>query len=67
MERAMIDANGLPDWDDPRVQLVYKILCDPDLDTPPNREEHWEGWIARNIVAALSSFSSSPRDTETKS
>lgn len=43
----------LPDWEDPRVQIVYKVLCDPDLNTPPNPEEHWEGWVSRQIVAAL--------------
>jgi hypothetical protein len=46
--------NGLPDWEDPRVQIVYKMLCDASLNEPPNPEEHWEGWISRNIVAALS-------------
>lgn len=38
-------------WESWRVQLVYRILCDGKH--PPNPEEHWEGWIARRIVAAL--------------
>lgn len=49
----MADRTALPEWNDPRVQIVYEILCDIDLCTPPNPEEHWEGWTARNIVAAL--------------
>jgi NTP pyrophosphatase (non-canonical NTP hydrolase) len=43
----------LPEFEDARVQIVYKMLCDDDLNIPPNPEEHWEGWISRNIVAAL--------------
>lgn len=46
-------ASELPAWEDPRVQTVYNMLCDPALDTPPNPEEHWEGWVSRNIVKAL--------------
>jgi len=38
-------------FDDPRVQTVYRILCDT---TEPPPEEHWEGFVARRIVAALS-------------
>jgi hypothetical protein len=38
-------------WEDPRVQIVYTLLCADEA--PPDREEHWEGWIARRIVAAL--------------
>lgn len=38
------------DFDDPRVQAVYAILCD---ETPPPTGEHWEGFAARRIVAAL--------------
>jgi hypothetical protein len=41
----------LPPFDDPRVQLVYGLLCDTDSHPPP--EQHWEGWLARRIVAAL--------------
>ena len=40
----------LAKWDDPDVQLVYKLLCDDEV---PSKEEHYEGWIARRIVAAL--------------
>ena len=40
----------LPEWADPDVQAVYKILCDDE--TPPDGE-HWEGFIARRIVAKL--------------
>ena len=40
----------LAKWDDPRVQLVYGILTDGAL---PPKDEHWEGWVARRIVAAL--------------
>ena len=39
-------------FDDPRVQLVYGILCGPD---DPPMGEHWEGWVSRRIVNALSS------------
>lgn len=37
-------------WDDARVQTVYRLLCD---DTQPPENEHWEGFVARRIVAAL--------------
>lgn len=47
-------SEALADWDDPRTQTVYEILCDPD--EPPNPEEHWEGWKARRIVAAVASW-----------
>jgi phosphatidylethanolamine-binding protein (PEBP) family uncharacterized protein len=52
----MTDAiRALPPWDDPRVQVVYALLCDwPD---PPDGE-HWEGWVARNIIAALEATAS---------
>ena len=39
-------------WEDPRVQAVYEILCDHG-DAPHDPSEHWEGWIARRIVDAL--------------
>ncbi len=54
-QRSSSGADGLPDWEDPRVKAVYDILCDDDLNTPPNPEEHWEGWVSRNIVKALCS------------
>lgn len=38
-------------FSDPRVQIVYEILCDDN--TPPTLEQHWEGWAARKIVDAL--------------
>jgi hypothetical protein len=49
----------LPDWEDPRVQIVYELLC-ADLVPPGN--DHWEGWVARHIVAALNQ--SSPPKTQ---
>lgn len=39
-------------FDDPRVQTVYSLLCNAEDAPPP--EQHWEGWIARRIVDALS-------------
>lgn len=39
------------DWPtDPRVKLVYELLC--DTSEPPG-DLHWEGWLAERIVAAL--------------
>ena len=46
-----VSAADLPEFEDPRVQIVYELLC--DIQQPPNPEEHWEGWNARRIVAAL--------------
>jgi Lar family restriction alleviation protein len=40
----------LPDFNDDRVKTVYELLC--AMDTPP-AGEHWEGFVARRIVAAL--------------
>lgn len=37
-------------FDEPRVQIVYEILC---ADEAPPKGEHWEGFIARRIVDAL--------------
>ena len=41
----------LPSFDDPKVRLVFDILCDDTL--PPNPEHRWESWYAKRIVAAL--------------
>lgn len=41
----------LADWDDPDVQIVYRILCDDRQ--PPDEAEHWEGWVARRIVGTF--------------
>lgn len=42
------------DWPtDPRVKLVYELLC--DTSEPPG-DLHWEGWLAERIVAALSAL-----------
>ena len=41
----------LPSFDDPKVRLVFEILCDDEL--PPNPEHRWESWYAKRIVAAL--------------
>jgi hypothetical protein len=46
------------DFDDAQVQTVYNILCDADEGKP--REEHWEGWKARRIVAALTTPPAQP-------
>lgn len=41
-------------WDDPRVQRVYEVLCSNEAPPP---EQHWEGWVARRIVDALAAVS----------
>ena len=43
-------AREMPPFDDPRVQQVYEILCE---DNAAPYGEHWEGFAARRIVAAL--------------
>lgn len=45
------DDQPTANWEDERTQVVYRLLCSDDA--PPNMEEHWEGWVARRIVAAL--------------
>lgn len=40
----------LPDFYDHQVQVAYHLLCDDEMPPPP---EHWEGFVARRIVAAL--------------
>lgn len=43
----------LPDFEHPIVLGVYKILADDCAEQKPP-DEHWEGWVARRIVAFLS-------------
>ena len=43
--------NMAPEFDDPAVQEVYRILCLTELPGPS--EEHWEGKMARMIVASM--------------
>ena len=38
-----------PSFDDPRVQLVYSMLCDDDSYATEG-DEHWEGAIDRKSV-----------------
>lgn len=45
--------SALPPFEDSCVQVVYEILCGDK--EPPNKDEHWEGWVSRKIVAALRS------------
>ncbi|MDG4650136.1 hypothetical protein P6F26_16935 [Roseibacterium sp. SDUM158017] len=45
------EVERLPEFEDPDVQAVYKLLTDDTLPDNPNAwEEHWEGWTARHIV-----------------
>lgn len=45
---------ALPPFNDPRVRVVYEVLCDTsEAGSPPTAAEHWEGYTARRIVAAL--------------
>lgn len=53
------DRQQLPDFDDRQVRTVYEILCDCDCSGKP-QDEHWEGWQARQIVAALTTNRSDP-------
>jgi len=48
---------ALPEFEDPRVQAVYRILCE---DERPPEGEHWEGFAARKIVAALEQLAAQP-------
>ena len=53
LDKSIEVASGeLPPFEDPRVQVVYELLADPD-NCPPNIDEHWEGYLARRIVQAL--------------
>lgn len=47
----------LPEFNDPIVQTVYEILC---ADNEPPNGEHWEGFAARRIVAALAERAAVP-------
>jgi hypothetical protein len=54
------------EWNDSRVQMVYHILCDTENPAPDG--EHWEGWLARRIlarriIAALESATPAPKLT----
>lgn len=51
-------AQPVADWDSPQVRIVYEILIDGE--TPPNTDEHWEGFVARKIVAALAQPAQEP-------
>ncbi len=51
---------ALKDWEDPRVQKVYEILC--DTETEPPEGHHWEGFQAQRIVAALAAYAHAPVD-----
>lgn len=37
------------EWDDDDVQAVYRMLCSDELPGAP--DEHWEGKVARSVVA----------------
>lgn len=52
---------ALKDWEDPRVQKVYEILC--DTETEPPEGHHWEGFQAQRIVAALAASQPAPSTT----
>lgn len=49
---------ALPEFDDARVQRVYEVLIDGGA--PPDPAEHWEGFVARRIVAALAADEARP-------
>ena len=48
--QAQADSVPKAQFDDPKVQAVYAILCE---DAEPPKGEHWEGFAARRIVDAL--------------
>lgn len=54
--QAAPQADSVPkaSFDNPMVQAVYAILCE---DAEPPKGEHWEGFVARRIVDALSADS----------
>ena len=49
--RAAQAGDELPPFDDAAVQTVCTLLCSNE--GPIDPAEHWEGWVARRIVAAL--------------
>jgi hypothetical protein len=50
LRKAASPTPDAPEFDDDRVRIVYELLCSSDAPPP---SEHWEGWTARRIVAAL--------------
>lgn len=44
------EMEALANFSDPLVQLIYNVLCDG---AEPPEGEHWEGFVARRIVASL--------------
>ena len=50
LRQALAQPEPVAKFDDPKVQLVYEILCS---DEAPPKGEHWEGFMARRIVDAL--------------
>ena len=56
-QRSDSGADGLPEWEDPQVQIVYERLC--NVLTAPG-DEHWEGYVARHIVKALRGVAQQP-------
>ena len=54
------NTQALPSFDDQRVQRVYGLLCDTSEAAQAPDGEHWEGFTARRIVAALASPAAQP-------
>jgi hypothetical protein len=48
---------GALNFSDPDVQRVYDFLC---ADAAPPAGEHWEGWVARRVVASLRAAAPQP-------
>lgn len=40
----------ITDFNDPRVQIIYSILCE---DSVPPDGEHWEGFVSIKIANGL--------------
>jgi hypothetical protein len=51
-EKSDSDDRLLAEWENEDVQSVYHLICDVN-DAPKHPEEHWEGWLARRIVARV--------------